>query len=306
MPKKIALNLEFKYPELSDYNKIMQCLTPFAEGSMSCEISPLTLLLWKNYYHQKIAFFDDMMFVSLGKEQNIYLLPFARNMERAVNILRDITAEEEKNLIFLAADGIRLDVFNSIFSDVFSQTESREDFEYLYLAEKLKDLKGKKFHSKRNHISAFSKNYNWKYETLTPATLPEIFEMADIWTKAMMYNSEDTESILVENAAIKEILPHMNELGIKGGCIRVDGKIVAFSFGSPINNKVFDIHVEKALPQYRTAYTVINRELIANELLDYEYVNREDDMGLEGLRKAKLSYHPDILLRKYVIKEKKN
>lgn len=296
--------LEFKEPCLADYGKITEFIAPFAEESMSCEITPMTLLIWKNYYHQKIAFCDDMLFVSLGKNSEIFLLPFAKDMKKAVNILKELTKSQNRPLVFLGAEGVRLDTFNSIFSEEFSQNESREDFEYLYLTEKLKNLSGKKFHSKRNHISAFSKAYNWSYESMTTDILPEVFEMADKWTEEMKKITDDTKSIEVENKALKEYLPFMKELNLRGGCIRVDGKIIAFTFGSPINNKVFDIHVEKALPEFRTAYTLINREFILNELLDFEYVNREDDMGLEGLRKAKLSYHPDILLKKYVIKYK--
>lgn len=296
--------LEFKEPCLADYGKITEFIAPFAEESMSCEITPMTLLIWKNYYHQKIAFYDDMLFVSLGKNSEIFLLPFANDMKKAVNILKELTKSQNRPLVFLGAEGVRLDTFNSIFSEEFSQNESREDFEYLYLTEKLKNLSGKKFHSKRNHISAFSKSYNWSYESMTTDILPEVFEMADKWTEEMKKITDDTKSIEVENKALKEYLPFMKELNLRGGCIRVDGKIIAFTFGSPINNKVFDIHVEKALPEFRTAYTLINREFILNELLDFEYVNREDDMGLEGLRKAKLSYHPDILLKKYVIKYK--
>ena len=296
--------LEFKEPCLADYGKITEFIAPFAEESMSCEITPMTLLIWKNYYHQKIAFCDDMLFVSLGKNSEIFLLPFANDMKKAVNILKELTKSQNRPLVFLGAEGVRLDTFNSIFSEEFSQNESREDFEYLYLTEKLKNLSGKKFHSKRNHISAFSKAYNWSYESMTTDILPEVFEMADKWTEEMKKITDDTKSIEVENKALKEYLPFMKELNLRGGCIRVDGKIIAFTFGSPINNKVFDIHVEKALPEFRTAYTLINREFILNELLDFEYVNREDDMGLEGLRKAKLSYHPDILLKKYVIKYK--
>ena len=296
--------LEFKEPCLADYGKITEFIAPFAEESMSCEITPMTLLIWKNYYHQKIAFCDDMLFVSLGKNSEIFLLPFANDMKKAVNILKALTKSQNRPLVFLGAEGVRRDTFNSIFSEEFSQNESREDFEYLYLTEKLKNLSGKKFHSKRNHISAFSKAYNWSYESMTTDILPEVFEMADKWTEEMKKITDDTKSIEVENKALKEYLPFMKELNLRGGCIRVDGKIIAFTFGSPINNKVFDIHVEKALPEFRTAYTLINREFILNELLDFEYVNREDDMGLEGLRKAKLSYHPDILLKKYVIKYK--
>ena len=281
--------LEFKEPCLADYGKITEFIAPFAEESMSCEITPMTLLIWKNYYHQKIAFCDDMLFVSLGKNSEIFLLPFAKDMKKAVNILKELTKSQNRPLVFLGAEGVRLDTFNSIFSEEFSQNESREDFEYLYLTEKLKNLSGKKFHSKRNHISAFSKAYNWSYESMTTDILPEVFEMADKWTEEMKKITDDTKSYEVENKALKEYLPFMKELNLRGGCIRVDGKIIAFTFGSPINNKVFDIHVEKALPEFRTAYTLINREFILNELLDFEYVNREDDMGLDGLRKAKLS-----------------
>lgn len=295
--------LNFQTPNISDYSKIISFLKPFAAGSMSCEITPMTLLIWKNYYHQKIAFCDDMMFVSLGENSEIFLLPFANDMEKAVNILKDYTKTQNMPLVFLAAEGIRLDQFNELFCEEFSQVESRDDYEYLYLTEKLKNLSGKKYHSKRNHISTFSKNHEWSYETLTPEILPEVFKMADKWTEEMKKITEDSQSIEVENAALKEYLPLMKQLNLRGGCIRVKGEIVAFTFGSPINDRVFDIHVEKALPEYRTAYSLINREFIANELSDFEYVNREDDMGIEGLRKAKLSYHPDILLKKYVIKE---
>ena len=295
--------LNFFTPSLEDYPKIKKFLTPFAEKSMSCEITPMTLLIWKNYYHQKIAFYEDIMFVSIGENSEIFLLPFADDMEKAVNILKKITLSENRKLIFLAAEGIRLDVFNNRFGEYFSQNESRDDFEYLYLTENLKNLKGKKYHSKRNHISAFSKAYNWSYERLTPSILPEVFEMADKWTAEMKKHTDDTKSVEVENASLKEYLPYMEKLNLRGGCIRVEGEIVAFTFGSPINSKVFDIHVEKALPQYRTAYTLINREFVSHELSDFQYVNREDDMGLEGLRKAKLSYHPDILLKKYIIEE---
>ena len=295
--------LDFKIPDISDYSKIISFLKPFAEKSMSCEITPMTLLIWKNYYHQKIAFYDDMMFVSLGENSEIFLLPFADDMKKAVNILKDYQRSRNRALVFLGAEGVRLDTFNELFCEEFSQTESRDDFEYLYLTEKLKNLSGKKFHSKRNHISAFSKAHEWSYETLTPEILPEVFKMADRWTEEMKMLTDDPKSIEVENAALKEYLPQMQKLNLRGGCIRVNGEIIAFTFGSPINSKVFDIHVEKALPEFRTAYSLINREFIANELCDFDYVNREDDMGLEGLRKAKLSYRPDILLKKYVIRE---
>lgn len=304
MPTTVPLKLRFSKPRLSDFSTLKEYLKPFVSGSMSCEATPITLLMWKNLYHQQIAFLDDMLFISLGENQDIFLLPFAKDMEKAVNILKEHVKDLNKPLIFLAADGERFDMFKDIFGAEFIYEDSRDDYEYLYLTENLKSLSGKKFHSKRNHISAFSREHEWQYEKMTKENIVEFFDMADKWRQSISEKGEDMNSVEVENAAMKELLPYMDKLGLRGGCIRVNGKIVAFTFGSPINDKVFDIHVEKALPEYRTAYSLINREFISNELSDFEYVNREDDLGLEGLRRAKLSYHPDILLKKYVIKER--
>lgn len=295
-------SLDFKVPLLSDYEKFKSFLSLYTENALSCEINPITLFLWKDYYKQEIAFFEDLAFIKLGREEKVFLLPFGKDIKKGVTILKEYCKKENIPLCFLAAEGERLDAFNSIFSEEFSQTESRDDFEYLYLSEKLINLSGKAFHSKRNHISAFTKKNDWCYKSLSQEILPDIFKMSDEWLSLASDNPEQT-SLISENKAIKELLPNFEALGIKGGGIYVDGKLIAFTFGSKINDKVFDVQVEKALPQFRSAYTLINNQFVKNELSSFKYINREDDMGIEGLRKAKLSYHPEILLKKYIIEE---
>ena len=303
MLTKIYNNLDFKEPNISDYSYLNSFLAPFNNESFSCEANPITLFMWKGLYHQRVAVFDDMLFISLGEEQNIFLLPFATDMQKAVNTLKNHTDKKGVPLMFLGSEGARLNLFKEHFENDFSFEESRDDFEYVYLSEKLINLNGKKYHSKRNHISAFSRTYNWQYETLCNDNLAEVFNMADVWVDYQTKEYGYDKGVEVENASLKRLLPEMEKIGIKGGLIRVDGKVVAFTFGSPINDKVFNVQVEKALPEYRTAYSIINKEFVANELTNFEYVNREDDLGLEGLRRAKSSYQPEILLKKYLIKE---
>lgn len=296
--------LSFTAPDFENIEQIKTRLAPFVNGSMSCEATPVTLLLWQSLYHQQIAFFEDMLFVRFTGGTNIYLLPFAKDMEKGISLLKRHTQSRGEPLLLFAAEGERLEEFLRLYRDKVTLEPSRDDFEYLYKVEALKTLSGKKYHSKRNHIAAFSRDYAWQYETLSPDHLEEVFAMADLWMADTLAQEGDSASVRAENAAIKRVLPHMEQLGLKGGLIRVDGKVVAFCFGSAINSQVFDLHVEKALPAYRTAYAVINREFAAHELGVFSYVNREDDMGLEGLRRAKLSYHPDLLLEKYIIKAK--
>lgn len=133
------------------------------------------------------------------------------------------------------------------------------DADYIYNQADLALLAGKKYHGKRNHVAGFSKQYAWTYETIDDANAGEAADMATEWCKGKG-NCAD-KGLKSENCAIREALRHRDELSLKGGLIRVDGKVIAFSLGSPISGTVFDVHVEKALPEYKGAYAVTTRNL---------------------------------------------
>ena len=174
----------------------------------------------------------------------------------------------------------------------------RNSFDYVYSREKLATLKGKKYHAKRNHISYFEKNNNWSFEPLTRENIADCVAMNEKWYELNV--EKDRVGIEHEREVLRMNFDHFDEIGCVGGVLRVDGEVVAFTFGERLNDNTFVTHFEKAFSDIRGAYPMINR-LFAQEMLsDYEFVNREDDVGSEGLRSAKLSYHPDILLEKFV------
>lgn len=296
------MNICFKSPSLDNIEEYFSYYDKFSHNLFTCEGVPSTLLLWEGFYNQQFAVLEDILFVKFETEQNncFFLLPFG-NVKRGIEILIEYTDELNIPLQLLAEEGERLEEFRKYFKDGFTFTPLRDDLEYIYSAESLKTLSGKKLHSKRNHISAFTRNYDWSFEPLSLNNLSDALEMADLWAN-QAEDGEDKISLLAENTAMKKVLPFMENLKIKGGVIKVEGKVVAFCFGAPINNRVFDVQVEKALPEYKGAYAVINREFAKSLDSSYEYINREDDMGIEGLRKAKLSYQPKIMLEKYFIR----
>ncbi|MCL2884173.1 MAG: phosphatidylglycerol lysyltransferase domain-containing protein, partial [Oscillospiraceae bacterium] len=184
----------------------------------------------------------------------------------------------------------------------FEVTPLPDAFDYVYEREALSTLAGKVFHGKRGHIAAFSAKYAWEYERIDDANTPEVLQAAAQWCSEHGCCQDD--SLTAENCAIVEAMMNRDALNIKGGLLRVDGKVIAFTFASPITDEVADIHVEKALSDYADAYAVINREFAARELSAYRYINRENDLGVEGLRKAKRSYHPAFMVEKYLCVEK--
>ncbi len=297
--------LPFRRPQVSDFSTLQRLMAPFQNESMSCETNPIILLLWNALYHQKIAIEEDMLFISLGETEPLFFLPIAADMEKAIARLRDHTKKVGIRLRFLSAEGDRLQRFLARFGKEFTQTENRNDFEYIYRSDALVTLTGKKFHSKRNHISAFSRRYAWEYEALSVENIVDFIDVSNRWLTSYEQENGPSEGLRVENKAIQTLLPHFDSLGIRGGLIRLNGQGIAFTFGSPVNDRVFDIHIEKALPEYRTAYTVINRAFAEQISTDFSLINREEDMGLEGLRRAKLSYHPEFLLKKYLLEENK-
>ena len=171
--------------------------------------------------------------------------------------------------------------------------------DYIYTSEKLIHLKGKKLQSKRNHINRFMRENEWKYKTLTgnPELVRECKSMLDKW---MAINSEDKDpSIDYDDFATKIMLENFEYLNLKGGLICVNNEIAAFSIGEVLTKDTVVVHVEKAFTSIHGAYTIMNQQFVINEAADFLYINREEDMGVENLRKAKLSYQPDILLEKY-------
>lgn len=284
---------------LEHYDLIKQFLNN--EGEFSCENTFVNLLVWQKAYSNCFKILDKC-FLLYSKSDTVYRyrLPFCDDFENG--FLNIIEHNNGRLPIIWAQEGAKFEKFKSIYGDKYSFEEVRDAFDYIYNVEDLVNLSGKKYHSKRNHIAKFSKQFNWEYKTIDKTIIPLVLKCAQKWYHE---NAERMDKYMrVEQEAVNTILNNMEILATKGGAILVNGEVVAFTLGSPINDEIFDIHIEKALNDYSEAYTVINREFLKNELQNFKLVNREDDMGLEGLRKAKLSYKPTILLKKYLCKPK--
>lgn len=153
-------------------------------------------------------------------------------------------------------------------------------------------------HGKRNHIARFQDEDDWCYEELNDSNIEECRNMTYTWIK--MRAEKWNEEMELEMSVLHEAFDYRKELGLVGGIIRKAGQIVAFSIGEPLNSDTYVVHFEKAFPDMQGAYPMINQQFVLHACEDYTYVNREEDTGDPGLRKAKMSYYPEILLKKYV------
>ncbi|MBQ8503768.1 MAG: DUF2156 domain-containing protein [Clostridia bacterium] len=183
------------------------------------------------------------------------------------------------------------------FGKEFDITLERDSFDYIYLSEDLINLKGKKYQPKRNHISFFMRNNNWSYEKITSENIDECLAMSEDWL--LKSESEFRSDLENELKIIKLVFENYDALGYVGGLLRCDGRVVAYTMGERMNDEAFCVHFEKAYPDIRGAYPMINQQFVMNELKAYKYIDREDDVGAENLRRAKLSYHPALLPDKY-------
>ena len=156
-------------------------------------------------------------------------------------------------------------------------------------------LSGKALQSKRNHVNKFEKSYDYTFEPITGENAMECMALERTWLREHGSEADGEDK---EEEVIHRLLTHFEELQLSGGILRVEGKIVAFTIGSPINETTFGVHIEKARRDYDGAFTMINKLFAATIPEQYTYVNREEDLGIEGLRQAKLSYKPEIILPK--------
>ena len=193
---------------------------------------------------------------------------------------------------------------NEWYPERFQIEYDRDSADYVYESEKLATLSGKKLHGKRNHINKFKSLYDgrWSYESMTRENLEDCFQMALKWRKEN--ECEDDDEKRGEMCVALNSLRLFEELHLTGGVLRIDGEVVAFTIGEPICEDTYVVHIEKAYADVQGAYTMINQQFVEHECMNYKYVNREDDTGAEGLRKAKLSYRPVFMVEKGDVTEK--
>jgi len=174
--------------------------------------------------------------------------------------------------------------------------EDRGNFDYVYSREELVSLAGRNFTKKRNHINQCLATYPCRYEIITPETVRECLSMLERW--CVVRDCRGEPGLCGEYKAIEETLHHYQEFGLTGGAIRIEGSIEAFTVGEALNPSTAVCHFEKAMPSFQGLGQLINQWFARNNLAAFTYVNREQDLGIAGLRQAKESYHPDHMVEK--------
>jgi hypothetical protein len=178
-----------------------------------------------------------------------------------------------------------------------SCVSTRDHHDYVYRASDLRELRGKRYHAKRNHINRFQRSVEYVYRPYAPDLRDECLALAELWCGVR--TCEEDMSLSGEWEAVRELLAHAEALELTGAVIQVDGKVQAFCLADQLNADTAVIHVEKANPEYPELYAVINQQFAQHGLGPVDWINREQDLGEAGLRKAKSSYHPAHLEPKF-------
>lgn len=301
------IEIDFRKAELKD----KELITGFFRNhtSRSCERTFTNVYLWARFYNVTFALVEDaLVFRSEDEEGYAFAFPAGEpeHVKRAIQVLIQYSKERDMAFRMYNVTPDNYEAMCQWYPDRF-QIEYNEDIaDYVYESEKLATLSGKKLHSKRNHINKFKSVYadRWSYEPITKDNLEDCFQMALKWRNEN--GCEDDEEKNAEICVTLNSLRLFEELELVGGILKVDGEIVAFTIGEPICEDTFVVHIEKAFADIDGAYTMINQQFVQNACMDYKYINREEDTGAEGLRKAKRSYRPVFMVEKGTVTEKES
>ena len=263
------------------------------------------LYMWREPFNIQWTVEDDVLFLISewnGRASALQPIGEPEKMQEAVTKILHWFDEREhdKKVYFMGLEKSFAEVLKNYPHKKFEVNEDRNNFDYVYLAENLINLSGRKYHSKKNHLNAFQKEYpQAEYLPITTEIIPKCREELNSWYAIRRTELPDDPFLCYEQAAIHEIFDNFDDFNLKGGAILLDGKIIAFTFGEQLNADTAVVHVEKADPNIRGAYPAINQGFVAHEWSAMTYINREEDMGLEGLRKAKESYKPIKMIEKF-------
>ena len=267
------------------------------EGS---ECSFTNLYIWRKPLDIVWTMVEGAVCVLVKNDGPVYALhPCASEREtaiRAAGHLQEWFGQQGYPLLIRGLEKDLAELLAEAFPTWRIEHDLDED-DYIYSVQELIELKGRKFEAKRHHIRTFHKNTpNYSYESMDASNAPECIPVAQDW---LARQHSDDLILQAETFAVAQALNYFSELGLQGGMIRIDGDIRAFTVGEALTEETAVIHIEKADPAVLGLYQMINREFLSHAWAHMKFVNREEDMGIQGLRAAKLSYRPIRMVEKY-------
>ncbi len=263
-----------------------------------CDFTFGNLFCWSVVENTKIAFLNNFLFIRFSDDEKFYYtFPLGNGeIKNAINLIIEDAEINNKKIQFVCLNKKQSEILKEIFKEKIKINKNRDAFDYVYSVEKLSTLSGRKYHSKKNHFNSFKNNYNFIYEEINENNLQDCIRFANEWYS----ETEATPPLLKEQKVLIKAFENYFKLNLIGAIIKINEKIVAFCVGEKMyKENIFCTHFEKASSEFQKAYTVINKLFSEFSINDFEFVNREDDAGIEGLRKAKLSYYPELILEKY-------
>ncbi len=291
------MDIPFKRPELGDKSLIDRYFA--IDQSRSCERSFANVYLWNRFYHAEYAVVEDTLVFRTEAQKPKFSYPAGEQeqVKKALAVLQQYCEEKRYEFKLYGVTEEQFANLEEWYPGRFQIKYNEDIADYVYDREKLATLGGKKLHSKRNHINRFkSEHDNWTYETINDSNLEECFQMGLQWRNEN--GCEDDEEKVAEICVTLNSLRLFKELGLTGGLLRLDGEVIAFTIGEKLCDDTFVVHIEKAFADIQGAYPMINQQFIIHETEGYQYINREEDTGDEGLRKAKHSYRPVFMVQK--------
>lgn len=286
--------LEFKEVELEDRGIIQKYLAQ--ERFFISDVSFVNLFLWRKARKIAYAIVCDCLLIQTTYvgEKPFYFFPIGAGDKRRVV---ELLLEQDSALEFHSLELAWVEFLREHFTGIFDFELNRDRSDYVYDVQELISLSGRKYHKKKNHLNKFLQTYpQFVFERISVENSAEVL---GVWGEWFGMIEAPSVGLVNENLGIVEVLGAWGELPIEGGLVRVDGRIVAFSFGEVMSSEMAVIHIEKADSSVAGAYQIINQQLLANVFSHVKYANREEDLGIEGLRRAKMSYNPVFLVEKY-------
>lgn len=277
------------------------------EQSRSADFNFGNIYIWDKHYSKLVGRYENRVIIKFRyRERGVFAFPVGSGpLSGIIELLHSAADAERAPLTLIGITEENLALLEDEFPGRFEFSENEDNADYIYLVQRLSTYSGKALHSKKNHCNRFEAENDWSFVPLTREMIPACLDMLDIWSEDNAHRLHS--SIEYEHDAIIRAFAAYDRLSLEGGVLLSGGKVLGFSIGEMTCRDTFDVHFEKAERSISGAYPMVCREMcrmLSRKHPDLIYVNREEDMGLDSLRRSKLSYKPEFMLRKFTGIEK--